>query len=274
VVSFAQIINLKAPFFNSYQFFRLGMGDHMINFKGAIIEPDEILSRLKQDLQLRQVCYGILNQRIVNQFAREASITITEAEIQTESDRERHENRLFRASDTLAWLSDQMITADDWEAGIRDRLLTEKLSHHLFDQEAERVFATNPLNFDQILLYRIVVPYAPLAQEIFYEIEEGEISFYEAAHLYDVDPKRRYHCGYEGQIYRWKLKPELSAILFSAAPGKVIGPLLIDQTSHLLMVEEFIPAELTPDRHKEILTRIFNEWLTTELNYLLNAEVT
>ncbi|WP_421654792.1 biotin/lipoyl-binding protein [Leptothermofonsia sp. ETS-13] len=32
-----------------------------------------------------------------------------------------------------------------------------------------------------------------------------------------------------------------------------------------------IPAELTVERYQEILTRLFNEWLTTELNYILSA---
>lgn len=243
----------------------------MINFKGKLIQADEIISALKRELQIKETCRKISCQKIIDKAVEEREIVVNPEEIQAEADRLRYENRLFRASDTHAWLTDQLITTDDWEAGIRDRLLTQKLSHHLFAQDVEKFFAANQLEFDQILLYRIVVPYEKLAQEIFYEIQESEISFYEAAHMYDVDQSRQNSCGYEGKFYRWNLKPDLSAIVFNTTPGNVVGPILIDQSSHLLMVEEFIPAELTPELRQEILDRLFNEWLTTELNYALNA---
>jgi parvulin-like peptidyl-prolyl isomerase len=243
----------------------------MINFKGKILQAEEIVLALKKETHLKEVCRKIACQKIIEKAVEERGICITSEEIQAEADLMRYENRLFRASDTHAWLSDQLITADEWEAGIRDRLLAKKLSHYLFAQEVEKFFAANQLDFDQIILYRIVVPYEKLAQEILYEIQEGEVSFYEAAHMYDVEQERQYGCGYEGKFYRWSLKPDLAALVFSAAPGNVIGPLLIDQASHLLMVEEFIPAELTPALRQEILSRMFKEWLTTELNYALNV---
>jgi parvulin-like peptidyl-prolyl isomerase len=85
-----------------------------------------------------------------------------------------------------------------------------------------------------------------------------------------VSAQRRLQCDYEGKFYRWNLKPDVSALVFSATPGHVIGPFLMEQASHLFMVEEFISAELTPERHQEILNRMFTEWLTTELNYKLS----
>lgn len=242
----------------------------MITFKGGSIQPEEIISTLKKNVQLKEVCQRIIYQNIIDEAVAERQIHVTPEEIQTVADQLRHEKRLFRASDTFAWLNDQVITAEDWEAGIRDRLLAEKLAKSLFEQEAEKYFLEHQADFDQVSLYRIVVPYEKLAQELYYQIQEAEISFYEAAHIYDIDLQRRLQCGYEGKFYRWNLKPDVSALVFSATPGNVIGPFLMEQASHLFMVEEFIPAELTPERHQEILNRMFTEWLTTELNYKLS----
>jgi len=243
----------------------------MIRFMGEIIDSDEVISTLKKGLQLKEICRSISYQKIVAQAIADRGITVTPEEIQLEADRIRYENRLFRAGDTLAWLSDQLITAEEWEAGIRDRLLSEKLAQALFSKEVERFFAENQSDFDQVLLYRIVVPYMQLAQEIAYQIQEEEISFYEAAHLYDMNDTRRHQCGYEGKLYRWNLKADVSAIVFSATPEQVIPPIMIDQAAHLFWVEEFISAELTPERYREILDRMFREWLTTELNYLIHV---
>lgn len=172
----------------------------MINVSRASTEAQEIFSFLKKDMQLKEVCQRVLYQRVIDQAARERGITVSPEEIQAECDRLRREKRLEKAADTLAWLADQMITADDLEAGIRDRLLAQKLAESLFSKEVEKFFAQNRLDFDKILLYQIIVPYQKVAQEVFYQIEEQEISFYHAAHLYDIDERRRQHCGCEGEL--------------------------------------------------------------------------
>ena len=163
-----------------------------------------------------------------------------------------------------------MVTADDWEAGIINRLLSNLLAEHLFEQEVEKYFAQNKSNFEQFVLYQIAVPYEQLAYEILYQIEEEEINFYQAAHLYDLDERRRYYCGYEGKVYRHNFPPDIAAAIFSASLGEVVGPLKTEQGYHLFMIEEFIQAELTPQRRQEILNRLFAEWLEGEFNYTIH----
>lgn len=242
----------------------------MVGDRGGNISPDELVSFLKKNLQYQEARLGVLQQSIVNRAAAARGIEVDPQEIQAEADRQRRERRLERAADTFAWLSDQQITAEEWEAGIRDRLLTQKLMESLFGNEVESYFAQNRLDFDQVLLYQIIVPYEQLANELFYQIEESEISFFEAAHLYDIDPNRRQYCGYEGKLYRWSLRPEIAAVVFAATPGQIIHPVQTEQGFHLLRVEEFISANLTPETRQEILQRLFREWLNGELNYWLN----
>jgi len=244
----------------------------MINNYQSAIEPDEITSFLKKDLQLKAVYQKILYQKVINQAAQERGLTVTPEEIQAEANRLRYEKRLEKAADTLAWLASEMISVEDWEAGICDRILAKKLAECLFSKEVEKVFAQNRLDFDQVLLYQIVLSDGKLAQELFYQIEDREISFYDAAHLYDVDERRRQQCGYEGKLFRWNLKPDLAAVVFSAKAGEVIGPLKTEQGNHLLMVEAFITAQLTPQRYQDILDRMFKEWLVSELNYMLHSK--
>ena len=243
-----------------------------ISISGALIEPEQVVRFLKNNIQLKDVCQKILYQRVIQQAAQERGITVTPEEIQDDADRQRRELRLEKAADTLAWLTDRLIAPEDWEAGIRAQLLSKKLAEHLFAKDIEKVFGQNKLNFDQVLLYQIIFSDAKLAREIFYQLEEREISFYEAAHLYDIDEKRRNQCGCEGKIDRWKLKADLSAAVFGAKIGEVIGPITSPQGVHLLMVEELIPAELTPERHQEIMDKMFQEWLDGELVYMLHSQ--
>lgn len=237
------------------------------------IETQEIVDFLRQNIQMKDVCQKILYEKIISQSAQERGITVIPEEIQAEADHLRREKRLEKATDTLTWLVDQMMTADDWDAGIRSRLLAQKLAEYLFAKEADKFFAQSRLDFEQILLYQIIVPYQNLAQELFYQIEEREISFYEAAHLYDIDERRKHQCGYEGKLYRWNLKPDIAAVILSAKPGEVIFPIKTSQGYHLFMVEELISAELTSELRQEIINKMFKDWLASELNYMLHSKI-
>jgi parvulin-like peptidyl-prolyl isomerase len=236
----------------------------------AYIDLHEIADFLKREVKMKGVCRQIISQKLVGRAAVERKISVTEDEIQAEADRQRRTLQLEKASDTLAWLSDQMILPEDWEAGIRDRILADKLAEALFSSEVEKYFAENRLDFERVLLYQIVVPYERLARELLYQIEEEEISFYHAAHLYDIDSHRREMCGYEGKLTRRNLPPQIAAVVFGATPGEIVEPISTEQGYHLLKVEEFIPATLTPECRQEIIQRMFKNWLNSELNYALS----
>lgn len=246
----------------------------MKDFSQPLIESSEIIELLRQELQLKPFCQKVLQKKVIDKAAEERGLSVTPEEIQVVGDRLRREKRLEKAADTIAWLADQMISVEDLEAGICDRLLAQKLAEHLFAKEVEKTFVQNKLQFDQIIFYQLIVTNLQLAREIFYEIQEGEISFFDAAHLYDIDENRRHLCGCEGKVYRWSLKPDIAVAVFSAKPGEVIRPIETERGYHLCMVEKFLPAELTPERYQEILHNLFNEWLSNEVNHLLyNSKV-
>jgi len=234
------------------------------------LQSSGISEFLKKTVKFKEVWSQILQQQIVARAAHERGLKVTPEEVQAEADCFRYENRLEKASDMHAWLADQLISVEEWEAGIYDRLLARNLARFLFTKEVEKFFVQKRLDFDQVLLYQIVVPFYRVAQELFYQIEEQEISFYEAAHLYDVDERRRHQCGYEGKTDRGGLKPDIATVVFSAQIGEVTAPLETEQGYHLFMVQEIIPAELTPERYQTILDDFFKEWLDRELDYVIH----
>ncbi|AOW98108.1 peptidylprolyl isomerase [Moorena producens PAL-8-15-08-1] len=245
----------------------------MVDLSKASVTPEEMMYSLKKEMHLKGICQKVLYQRVINKAAQERGITVSPEDVQAQADEIRYANRLEKAAETLAWLADQMVTAEDWEAGISDRLLAQKLAESLFSKHVEKSFAQNRLDFEQVLVYQILVDSEEIAQELFYQIEEGEISFYEAAHFYDIDPERQRRCGYEGKLPRWSFKPEIAAVIFSVQPGEVTHPLHTEQGYHLFLVEEFIRAELTEEKSKEILQGMFQEWLNTEVNYMIHSEI-
>ncbi|MDM9380975.1 peptidylprolyl isomerase [Chlorogloeopsis sp. ULAP01] len=241
----------------------------MYNLPKIHISSEEIVSYLKSEMSLRQIYYKILSQKLIHYVAKERGIVVTTEEIQDEAERQRREEQLEKAADTMAWLAQQFICPDDWEVGIRNRLLAKKVAETLFSQDVENFFIQNRLEFEQVILYQIIIDCEKLAQEIYYQIEEGEISFYEAAHLYNIDENRRKKCGYEGKLYRCSLPPNITAVIFNATSQQLIGPIKTEQGYHLFMVEELISAELTSQIYEEILNNMFQKWLAAEVECLL-----
>jgi uncharacterized membrane protein len=245
----------------------------MVNFSGIVIQLEEIINFLKQEMLLKDICQNILHQKIIEKTAQERSITVTSEEIQVEADKIRYAKYtklLNKPLDIRTWLEEQMVTLNDWEAGIRANLLAQKLAEHLFAQDVESFFAQNRSFFDKFILYQIVVDYEIVAKKLFYEIRDRKISFFEAAYLYDVDEQRRYKCGYEGKLSLGNLQPDLAAMVLKAPVGEILGPFKTEHGYHLLMVEKFIPDQLTSEKRQEILEQLFKEWLTRELKYMLH----
>ncbi|NDJ15761.1 peptidylprolyl isomerase [Myxacorys almedinensis] len=238
----------------------------------AFPEPDEIVKFLKKNVRYKEVCQQIVYQRIVDKVARDRGIVVTSQEIQYEADQFRRQAQLERAADALAWLAKQQITPDDWESGICDRVLIQKLMKTLFDQDVEQHFAEHRSDFDQVSLYQIIFSNERLAQEVFYQIKSSKISFYEAAYLYDVDEQRHIHGGYAGLFYRRMLQPEIAASVFDQAIGQVLTPVATDQGYHVLMVEKLLPAKLTPELRQELLQKRFQNWLEKTLNCVLQSQ--
>jgi parvulin-like peptidyl-prolyl isomerase len=235
-----------------------------------VIESEEVVSFLKREMKLKEVYNSILSQRAIAHAAEERELTVSNDEIQAKADKQRRELHLERAADTVAWLNEQMATPEEWETGIRDRLLAEKLASDMFGKEVEKFFIQNRSEFEQIILYQMIVASDKLAQELYFQIEENEVSFYAAAHEYDIDENRRQKCGYEGKVYRWALEPNIASIVFNTFPQQLIGPFRTEQGYHLFWIEELIPAELTPQRYQEILNHMFKQWLNAELENILN----
>lgn len=238
----------------------------MTNSLSISVTPPEVIDFLRRDLHLKEIYQEIASQKIIRRVAQEQGIIILPEEVQAELDNIRYQYRLDQPSQLLAWLDEEMATLSDIESRIQEKLLARKLARRLFWDQIQNQFAQNRSAFEQILFYQIIVPYESLAREVFYQIEEEEISFFEAAHIYDIDETRRLHCGYGGKQLRWQLSQEFATLLQSAQAGEIVGPVRIAENIYaILLVDEVIAPELTPEVSDKLLNQMFQEWLSNQL---------
>ncbi|MBD1876707.1 peptidylprolyl isomerase [Nodosilinea sp. FACHB-131] len=239
----------------------------MANLTGLSLDAQEVVDYLRQSFRLSEIYQEIIEQKIVSQVAIDNDVVVTLQEIEVEVENVRYEKEFDSSVDLMTWLSDRGTTLTDLKQSIHFSLLTQKVVRHLFLDQAEAVFSQQRSRFDQLVLYKIVVPYEHLAQEVFYQIEEEEISFFEAAHVYDIDENRRLNCGYEGKIVRSDLPSELAEPLLTARINEVIGPIkTANQFYELFWIDDVIAPTLTPALQDAILNQLYHDWMKDKIN--------
>lgn len=242
----------------------------MTDFSGISISENEIIDFLRRDLRLKQICRELLAQRMINHVAEEHGVNVTGEEVQAELDRISYENQFNHPAQLLAWISEEMTSLSEFKQRVQDDLVSKNLARQLFLDQVREVLNENPKSFEQLVIYQITVPYESLAREIFYQIEEEEISFYEAAHLYNTREKARLHCGYEGKSMRQQLPEGLAEILSDVRAGEVIGPIqLPDSYYAIFLVDDLISPSTNPSLEEEILGNTFQAWVEENLERYL-----
>ncbi|MBA4445986.1 peptidylprolyl isomerase [Cylindrospermopsis raciborskii CS-506_D] len=230
------------------------------------ITAEDILKQVKLSLQIPDLIQSIVSHRIISDAATEAGITVDNEELQQAADTIRVLQKLHGAQETFAWLDKHHLSIDDLEEIAHFTIISQKLTTHLFADKVEPYFYENQLDYAGVVMYEVVLEDEDLAMELFYSIQEEEISFYDVAHKYIEDKELRRKGGYRGILSRKDLKSEISAAVFAATPPEVLKPIVTSKGMHLILVEEIIQAELNDQLRYQIWSELFGEWVINQKN--------
>jgi len=229
------------------------------------ISSEDILYQLKLSYKLSTVIETIVHRQLIAAAATEAGIKVETKELQEAADRFRSMYALQTSDETWAWLKKNRLSLDNFEELIYVNVINTKLANHLFADKIEPYFFEHQLEYLGIAMYEVVLDDEDLAMELFYGIQEAEMSFYEVAHQYIQDTELRRKGGYRGIVRRQDLKPEISAAVFAATPPQVLKPIVTSQGVHLIFVEEIIQPQLDQELRGRIAANLFDKWLQQQI---------
>ncbi|MEM9925665.1 MAG: peptidylprolyl isomerase [Cyanobacteria bacterium P01_D01_bin.50] len=232
---------------------------------GLSISPKEVIHYLKMSCQIPGVIEGIATRKIIADTASKEGITVSEEELQQEGDRLRFAKKLVKASDTWAWLQTHHLSLDEFEQLVYGNVLSKKVADYLFKDKVEAFFYQNQLNFVKAVTYEVVLDDYDLALELFYALEENELTFQEVAREYIPNPELRRAGGCQGVRQRKDFRPEIAAAVFAANPPKILKPIVTPKGVYLIWVEEIIQSELNEQLREQIITDLFNGWLKQQI---------
>ncbi|WP_414572355.1 peptidylprolyl isomerase [Nostoc sp. CCY 9925] len=225
------------------------------------VSQDEIIHEIKLTCQIPTIVKSIISRKIIIDAAQEAGIKVETEELQEAADSLRIMNKLENAEATWSWLQKHSLSLDDLEELVYYNVLSSKLAEHLFADKVEQFFVEHHLDYIQVIMYEVIFDDLDLAMEMFYAIQEGEISFLEVARQYIHDEEIRRCGGYKGILSRINLKPEISTAVFATTPPQLLKPIVTSKGVHLINVEEIIILQLNKNLHLKILSHLFSEWL-------------
>jgi parvulin-like peptidyl-prolyl isomerase len=232
------------------------------------VSGEDIIQYLKISCQIPSVLEGIATRKVIAEAAKQVAITLEPEELQEAADKLRSANKLHKAEETWSWLNAHLLSIEEFEEIIKTNLLSEKLAHRLFADKVEHFFYENKLNYAAAVTYEAVLDDEDLAMELFYALQENEISFQEIAREYIQDPEIRRAGGYQGLFSRNHLRPEIASAVFAANPPQALKPIVTPKGIHLIWVEEIIQPELDEQLRAKILGDMFTAWLQQQVAQL------
>jgi parvulin-like peptidyl-prolyl isomerase len=228
----------------------------------------EIIHQLKLSGQIPSLLKSIAILDVVIAAARVEGIGVSEEELQLGANQIRLSSKLYQSSDTWEWLQQNGLTVDDFEEMIYQTVLSNKLAQHLFADKVGAVFAERRIDYTQVALYQVILDDEDLALELYYTINEGDLSFYEMAREHSLDKELGRKGGYLGLVNRMDLRPEVRSAVFGSFPPQLLKPILSKKGTHLIQLEEIVQPQLTPILHQQILSELFLEWIDNQIKAL------
>jgi hypothetical protein len=226
---------------------------------------EDIFHQVQLSCKIPETIEKIVERKIITSAAIAAGLEPTPEELQKASDQMRVMSKLKDAEATWAWLEKHGLSLEDFQEIVYFSLISGKLSKHLFAEGVEPYFYEHQLDYGGAVIYEMVLDDEDEAIELFYEIQEGEISFFEAAQQCIQDTKLRRKGGYRGQVKRAEMKPEVSAAVFAADPPQLLKPIVTADGISLVFVEEISKPELDQKLRQKIMMDLYSDWLKQQM---------
>lgn len=232
------------------------------------ISRDDLFHQVKLSCQIPSLVEGIITRKVILSAATEAGIKIETGELQEAADKLRLISKLTTSESTLEWLQKNCLSVDDFEEIVYTNLVSGKLAELMFGNKVEAWFYEHQLDYAGAVIYEVILDDEDVALDLFYSLQEGEITFAEVAKEYIQDKELRRRGGYRGMVNRREMKPEISAAVFASQAHQLLKPVMTSKGVHLIWVDEVIQPKLDERLRYQILSELFGEWVKKRVEEL------
>ncbi|MFE1748384.1 peptidylprolyl isomerase [Coleofasciculus sp. H7-2] len=231
------------------------------------ISLEQALKYLQSSGKLTSFIGEILRHYVIEQQLQTVKLDISLAAIEQAVIDFRLQRNLADAKSFQEWLARNRIDYETFHHQVKSGFQLTKLKDQIAEPKLQEYFIERKLFLDRVVLSRLVVAEQELAEELYTQIGEGA-SFEQLAQEYSLTDDRIVN-GMMGPVSRGTLPDQIRAVIDTASPGRLVGPLKLEERWTLFRVEQFLPASLEDSQLKEALqNELFEQWLAQKIQNL------
>lgn len=140
----------------------------------------------------------------------------------------------------------------------------QQVTEDLWSPSVASLFLQYRADFDQVVMSIVRIDDPDLATELFFQLQEGSLSFPELVENY-AQGQDRTNRGVIGPIRVQQLNPLLARVVRRYKPGVLIPPLDVNGRVHLMRIESLQPAQLDGSLREQLLLRLRSQWLSEQM---------
>lgn len=221
----------------------------------------DILGYLRHSHKIAHVAGLAERDALILAVCEHLNVTVSDEEWQAAGDTFRLEHKLSGASETLRWLAEQRISAEEWSQGIKIELLTQKLREHLFGDVVDNHYISNRDHYKRVALSQILVNDLPEALKIVRLLREEKASFCALALEHSKGKQSKESGGFMGIHFLSELMPEIVQAIAETQEGELVGPIQTRFGHHVIKIEKWFPVEFNETVRALVLELFFETWL-------------
>ncbi len=235
-------------------------GGTVATVNGQPISRDSFNSRLETSPMARNVLQQMVQETLLEQYAKNNNIVITDADITS------REDQIKSAFPGTSWdemLKSRNLTEADVRAALREQLILDKALQKeitISPADIKAEFDKDHAQYDtpaMVTARHILVPSLALANQIEADLKAGQ-SFATLAAKYSTDPGSKDKGGDLGTFRKGQMVPSFDKYAFSAPIGVISPPIKSPFGYHIIQVEKRTPGKkaTVADATPKILTTL------------------
>jgi foldase protein PrsA len=221
-------------------------GGAVATVNGQPISRETFNARLESSPMGRTVLQQLVQETLIEQYAKNNNITVTDADIDA------RENQIKANFPSGSW--DEMLKARglseaDVRSALREQVILDKaLSKDvtITPAQVKDYFNKNRSSFDkpeEVTARHILVPTLALANQIEAQVRANPQNFAALAKKYSTDPGTKDKGGELGAFRRGQMVPAFDKYAFSAPIGQISPPIKSPFGYHIIQVESRTPGQ-------------------------------
>jgi foldase protein PrsA len=219
-------------------------GGTVATVNGQPISEAAFNTKLEGTPLARTVLQQMVQDALIDQYAKNNNITATDAEINAREDQIKQN---FPAGSWDEMLKSRNLTEDDVHSALREQLILDKAlgsQVKVTPAQIKDYFDKNHATFDkpeEVTARHILVPNLAEAQKVEQLLKSGS-SFADVAKQYSTDPGSKDKGGDLGTFKRGQMVPSFDAVAFTEPVNAISAPVKSPFGYHIIQVEARIPG--------------------------------